>query len=129
MSVVKIAITDDHKIFRKGLKTTLQDAEQFEVVMEADNGQELLDRYKAYKPDVFIMDINMPGLDGIATTRKLLEEYPAAKVIALSVSNQDVYVAKMFEAGARGYLLKDADPEEIIKAVNMVMKMLRKRSG
>lgn len=120
MNKIKISITDDHKIFREGLKTALSVCPDFEIVLESDNGEELLQNYPRVRPDIFLMDINMPKLDGISTTKQLKQALPDARIIALSVSNQELYVSKMFDAGAKGYILKDADPEEIIKAIQMV---------
>ena len=120
MSAIKIAMVDDHKIFRQGVRTVLQPVKNFEVVLELSSGQELLDAYEQVAPDVVLMDIKMQGMDGITTTKKLLHSFPAAKVIALSVFDQEIYISNMFEAGARGYLLKDAEPEEIVYAINKV---------
>ncbi|MBP6303553.1 MAG: response regulator transcription factor [Bacteroidia bacterium] len=120
MNKIRIAIVDDHKIFRQGVKSVLQPVKDFEVVLEVSNGQDLLNQFSEVLPDVVLMDIKMAGMDGIATTRQLMQTYLQAKVIGLSVFDQEIYISSMFEAGAKGYLLKDAEPEEIVYAINKV---------
>ncbi len=120
MNKIRIAIVDDHKIFRQGVKSVLQPVKNFEVVLEVNNGQDLLDQFSAILPDVVLMDIKMAGMDGITTTRHLIQTHPLARVIGLSVFDQEIYISNMFEAGAKGYLLKDAEPEEIVYAINKV---------
>ena len=120
MNKIRIAIVDDHKIFRQGVKSVLQPVKDFEVVLEVSNGQDLLNQFSEVLPDVVLMDIKMAGMDGIATTRLLMQTHVQAKVIGLSVFDQEIYISSMFEAGAKGYLLKDAEPEEIVYAINKV---------
>jgi DNA-binding NarL/FixJ family response regulator len=120
MNKIRIAIVDDHKIFRQGVKSVLQPVKEFEVVLEVNNGQDLLNQFSEVLPDVVLMDIKMAGMDGIATTRLLMQTHVQAKVIGLSVFDQEIYISSMFEAGAKGYLLKDAEPEEIVYAINKV---------
>jgi DNA-binding NarL/FixJ family response regulator len=120
MEKIKLAIVDDHKIFRNGLKATLEDCEQFDLVLEASNGKQLLALLSTAMPDVILMDIKMPELDGIQTTALVKEKYSHIKVLALSMFNEDKYIVDMMKAGASGYLLKNAEPEEIIEAVSTV---------
>lgn len=120
MNKIRIAIVDDHKIFRQGVKSVLQPVKEFEVVLEVNNGQDLLIKFPEVLPDVVLMDIKMAGMDGITTTRHLIQSHPQARVIGLSVFDQEIYISNMFEAGAKGYLLKDAEPEEIVYAIHKV---------
>ncbi|WP_295794735.1 response regulator transcription factor [Mucilaginibacter sp.] len=120
MGKIKLAIADDHKIFRNGLKATLEDCADFDLVIEASNGKQLLGMLTDIKPDVILMDIKMPEMDGIQTTTAIKQKYRDVKVLALSMFNEDKYIVDMMKAGASGYLLKNAEPEEIIEAISTV---------
>ncbi len=120
MEKIRLGIADDHKIFRNGLKATLEDNPDFEIVVEAANGKQLLALLAGKVPDVILMDIKMPELDGIQTTAQVKQRYPGIKVLALSMFNEDKYIMDMMKAGASGYLLKNAEPEEIIEAISTV---------
>lgn len=120
MKKINLAIVDDHKIFRNGLKATLEECADFELVLEASNGKQLLGLLTEVTPDVILMDIKMPEMDGIQTTSAVKQLYPQIKVLALSMFNEDKYIIDMMKAGASGYLLKNAEPEEIIEAVSTV---------
>ncbi|WP_428328132.1 response regulator [Mucilaginibacter sp.] len=120
MEKIKLAIADDHKIFRNGLKATLEDCTDFDLVLEASNGKQLLAMLATVTPDVILMDIKMPEMDGIQTTAQVKQLYGKIKVLALSMFNEDKYIVDMMKAGASGYLLKNAEPEEIINAVSTV---------
>jgi DNA-binding NarL/FixJ family response regulator len=120
MGKIKLAIADDHKIFRNGLKATLEDCADFDLVIEASNGKQLLGMLTEVKPDVILMDIKMPEMDGIQTTTAIKQKYRDVKVLALSMFNEDKYIVDMMKAGASGYLLKNAEPEEIIEAISTV---------
>jgi DNA-binding NarL/FixJ family response regulator len=120
MGKIKLAIADDHKIFRNGLKATLEDCADFDLVIEASNGKQLLGMLTDIKPDVILMDIKMPEMDGIQTTTAIKQKYKDVKVLALSMFNEDKYIVDMMKAGASGYLLKNAEPEEIIEAISTV---------
>jgi DNA-binding NarL/FixJ family response regulator len=120
MKKIKLAIADDHKIFRNGLKATLEDCVDFDLVLEASNGRQLLGMLVSTVPDVILMDIKMPEMDGIQTTAVVKQQYKNIKVLALSMFNEDKYIVDMMKAGASGYLLKNAEPEEIIEAISTV---------
>jgi DNA-binding NarL/FixJ family response regulator len=120
MKKIKLAIADDHKIFRNGLKATLEDCAEFDLVLEASNGKQLIGLLTATTPDIILMDIKMPEMDGIQTTSYVKQHYPQIKVLALSMFNEDKYIVDMMKAGASGYLLKNAEPEEIIEAISTV---------
>ena len=122
MEKIKLGIADDHKIFRNGLKATLEDCADFDLVLEASNGKQLIAMLAsaAVLPDVMLMDIKMPELDGIQTTAVVKQLYNKIKVLALSMFNEDKYIVDMMKAGASGYLLKNAEPEEIIEAISTV---------
>jgi len=122
MEKIKLGIADDHKIFRNGLKATLEDCADFDLILEASNGKQLIAMLASapVKPDVMLMDIKMPELDGIQTTAQVKQLYSKIKVLALSMFNEDKYIVDMMKAGASGYLLKNAEPEEIIEAISTV---------
>lgn len=117
-----ILIADDHALFRAGLKTMLNRQKNFQVVGEADSGIQVVEKAKKFLPDVIIMDISMPGKDGITATREVLKISPRTRIIGLSIHGGKRFVGKMLQAGASGYVLKDNAPEEIIQAVNTVSK-------
>jgi len=120
MEKIRLAIADDHKIFRNGLKATLEDSDAFDLVLEASNGKQLIAQLNTITPDVILMDIKMPELDGIQTTAWVRQHHKNIKVLALSMFNEDKYIVDMMKAGASGYLLKNAEPEEIIEAISTV---------
>jgi DNA-binding NarL/FixJ family response regulator len=116
---VKILLVDDHKMMRDGLRAILE-KEELIVVGEAASGREALVSARRLRPQIVVMDISMPELNGIDATRKLLAELPGTKVIALSMNSDRRYVLAMFKAGAVGYLLKNSASEELIAAVRAV---------
>jgi len=120
MEKIRLAIADDHKIFRNGLKATLEDCADFDLLIEASNGKQLIGMLTDHTPDVILMDIKMPEMDGIQTTTAVKQKYKDVKVLALSMFNEDKYIVDMMKAGASGYLLKNAEPEEIIEAIQTV---------
>ncbi|MBS1532498.1 MAG: response regulator transcription factor [Bacteroidetes bacterium] len=117
MKPINLAIADDHKIFRNGLKATLEDYPDFNLMVEASNGRELIGLLSEHTPDVVLMDIKMPEMDGMQTTAYINQNHKSVKVLALSMHNEDKYIVDMMRAGASGYLLKNAEPEEIIEAI------------
>lgn len=120
--MINLAIADDHKIFREGLKATLEDCTDLNILFEAANGIELVKQLAFKSPDVVLMDIKMPEMDGMQATAHIQEHYNQVKVLALSMFNEDKYILDMMKAGASGYLLKNAEPQEIIDAVFTVYK-------
>ncbi|MBS1500637.1 MAG: response regulator transcription factor [Bacteroidetes bacterium] len=120
MKPINLAIADDHKIFRNGLKATLEDYPDLNLLIEASNGKELIGQMTTHVPDVVLMDIKMPEMDGMQTTAYLREHFSQVKVLTLSMHNEDKYIVDMMKAGASGYLLKNAEPEEIIEAISTV---------
>ena len=119
MSSIRVLIADDHQFFRRGLVAACE-AEGFEVVGEAENGQQAVELARQTEPDVILMDIKMPIVDGVQATRLIVEENPAARVIILTTFQKDEYVFDALRAGASGYLLKDVQEETLARGVRMV---------
>ena len=119
---IRIAIADDHQIFRDGFKLLLKHQPELELVGEAEHGRELLDVIVQQQPDVLILDIQMPVMDGIATCKEVTKRHPGVKVIALSMFNDDNLIVDMLEAGAKGYLLKNTNKQELSQAVKAVFE-------
>ena len=117
MEKIKIIITDDHQLFRNGLKILLNAFQEFEVAGEASNGEEFLRLLKNTPADVVLMDINMPGMNGIDATRAILQHNPEAGIVMVTMLEDDASVFAAMRAGARGYLLKGADQNEIVLAI------------
>jgi DNA-binding NarL/FixJ family response regulator len=118
--MIRVILVDDHTIIRDGVRALLSEQEGLEVVGEAGNGQELLEMLAHTPADVVLMDINMPVMDGVEATRLLQEEHPQVRVLALSMLDHEEYVNRMFEAGAVGYVLKNAGKLEIVYAIRTV---------
>ncbi|MBP2241970.1 two-component system response regulator DegU [Cytobacillus eiseniae] len=116
----KIVIIDDHQLFREGVKRILDFEKSFEVVAEGDDGSEAVSIVEQYHPDVIIMDINMPNINGVEATRQLIEKYPESKVIILSIHDDENYVSHALKTGASGYLLKEMDADALVEAVKVV---------
>ena len=116
----KILIIDDHPLFREGVKKILSFENDLEVVAEGDDGRDACDLVERYQPDVVIMDINMPNMNGIEATRLLTKKYPQAKVIILSIHDDENYVSHALKSGAQGYLLKEMDGETLVEAIKIV---------
>lgn len=119
---IQLIIADDHDVYRDGLRALLQNVKELEVSGEAANGKQLISICEEKKPDVVMTDIMMPVMDGIKATAWLAEHMPAVRVIALSMFNQDNLILDMINAGASGYLIKNAHKTEIIEAIHSVYK-------
>jgi two-component system, NarL family, response regulator NreC len=117
---IKLLIADDHEIFRDGFKLMLSKFTDIELVGEAENGRELVELTKKLKPDVIITDIKMPIMDGIDATQKISEKYPDIGIIGLSMFDEDDLIIDMLEAGAKGFLIKNAGKLEITEAIRTV---------
>jgi DNA-binding NarL/FixJ family response regulator len=119
-STIKIILADDHEIFRDGFKAMLRKQPLVELVAEASNGEELVELTRQLQPGVIVTDIKMPKMDGLQATRILSKEFPNIGIIALSMIDEENLIIDMMEAGARGYLLKNAHKTEIIEAIKAV---------
>jgi DNA-binding NarL/FixJ family response regulator len=115
--MIKVLIADDHQMFVDGLKSLLEESTEINVVAEAKNGLEVLDICNVKEVDIVIMDINMPLMDGIQTTRELLKRKPSIKILGLSMFNDRDYIADMLKAGALGYILKNTGKENLLNAI------------
>lgn len=120
MKKIKIALADDYKIFREGLKVSLSSDEQISIIHEADNGEDLLSNIEKEKPDLIIMDLKMPIMDGMEATQIIRKKYPEIKILVVSMYDDDKFIIHLMEIGANGYLLKNAEPDEIRKAIHAV---------
>ena len=119
MSALRVVIVDDHPLFREGLGAVLADADM-DVVGQAATGEEALEVVPRADPDVVLMDLHMPGMGGVEATRRLLVERPHLAVLVLTMMTDDATIAAALRAGARGYLLKEAEPQEIMRAITSV---------
>lgn len=117
---IKILLADDHKIVRDGLKSLIKKEVGMEVVGEADNGRKTVQLARDLEPEIIIMDISMPDLNGIEATRQIVADSPDVKIIALSMHSDKRYVKGVLSAGASGYLLKDSAFEELVEAIRTV---------
>ncbi|RXK58559.1 response regulator transcription factor [Lacibacter luteus] len=119
---ITIVIADDHEIFRDGFTVMIKKFPEITIIGEAENGTELVALVRKLRPDVVLTDIKMPKMDGIEATKLLVQEQPGTNIIALSMFDEDNLIVDMLEAGARGYLLKNAHKDEIIEAIKAVYK-------
>ncbi len=120
MSAIKVLVVDDHDLFRRGLMEVLEEEADMHVIGEARNGLEAIERVEELSPDVVFMDLNMPGQNGIETTAFLTQKWPELKVLVLTVSEEAADLYNALKVGARGYVLKISDPQEIIDALRQV---------
>ena len=119
---IKVAIADDHKIFRKGVILSMRPYTNINFVMEADNGDELIEKIPEFEPDIILCDLKMPIKDGIDATKVISKQFPNIKVIILTMYEDERFVGHLMECGAAGYLLKSTDPAEIKRAITDVMR-------
>ena len=117
---IKVLLVDDHAIIREGLRSLLEKQPEMEVIADTDDGRKALRLVRELSPDIVIMDITMPGLNGIEATRQITAEFPDVKVIALSIHSKRRYVADMLSAGATGYILKECLFDELVAAIKAV---------
>ena len=122
MADIKYLITDDHKIFRQGLRLALNNYPNLKFIGEAGNGLELLSLLEAQVPDVILLDLKMPQMDGMEVLKKIRVKYPDIKILILTMYDEEHFVLHLIEAGANGYLLKNAEPDEIHLAIQTVME-------
>ena len=121
MDTIGILLADDHRLIREGIKTYLQTQKEFVIKGEAENGEEAVSKALDLKPDIILMDINMPKMDGIQAITQIKKELPETKIIVLTVFTQNEKVFPAINAGADGYLLKDILPEELLSAIHSVV--------
>jgi DNA-binding NarL/FixJ family response regulator len=117
---IRLLLVDDQQLLRHGLHLLLEMEPGLQVAGEASNGQEALEAYSRLQPDVVLMDIRMPVMDGVAATRELLQRWPGSKIIILTTFDDDTYVFEGLRAGAMGYLLKDVSAQELAQAIRTV---------
>lgn len=122
MRKIEIILCEDHAIFRDGIKSTLEGEEKVKVIAEAENGKECLQLLEQHKPDIILMDINMPVMDGIECLKKVKEKFPEIMVIALTQYDEKRFIKQMLKNGASGYLLKSTSRREMMIAFNEVLK-------
>jgi DNA-binding NarL/FixJ family response regulator len=121
MNKIKVAIVDDHSLFRNGLKLLLSGFPEMEVVCESSNGREFLQELNQMTPDIVLMDIEMPVMNGIEATQESLKKLSNLKIITLSMFGEEEYYYKMIDAGVKGFVLKNSDIDEVVKAIHTVM--------
>ena len=120
MKKIKVFLVDDHKLFRNGLTLLMENEKDVVVTGEAENGKQFCEAIEQEQPDVVLMDIEMPEMDGFQATEAACRKYPGIKVISLTMFGEEHYYLKMIEAGAKGFILKNSDIDEVIKAIKTV---------
>ena len=117
---IRIIIADDHRVFIDGMKALLKEFPEMKVIAEAENGDQLIELVSTHQPDLVLTDIQMPVKDGIEATKEIHKRFPEIKIVALSMMNESIYIKKMLEAGASGYILKTVNKEELISTIQRV---------
>ena len=120
MEALRVLIADDHPLFRHGIREFLNLAPDIQVIGEATSGEEVITQAEALQPDVILMDVNMPGINGIEATRRILHDSPHIRILVVTMFEDDGTVFAAMRAGARGYILKDAEKENILRAIQAV---------
>jgi two-component system invasion response regulator UvrY len=118
--MISVLLTDDHLLVRTGIRRLLEDSKQVEIVGEADCGEDSLTLAQQLKPDVILMDVNMPGIGGVEACRRILQRDPSQKIIVLTIHNEQTFPKRMLEIGAKGYLTKECDVDEMLLAIRQV---------
>ncbi len=118
---LRVVLADDHEIMRQGLRLLLEKHSDMEVVGEANDGLKAIELAKEFKPDVVVMDVNMPGVDGPDATRRIVSSQPETRIVALSMHSKKGFIIEMLKAGASGYVLKENAFSELVNAINTVM--------
>ena len=122
LSQIKIALADDHKIFRRGIISSMRQYSNLNFVLEANNGEDLLNQIPLHNPDIVLCDLKMPIKDGIDVTKIVTVKHPNVRVIILTMYEDERFIQNLMECGAAGYLVKNTEPAEIYKAINEVTK-------
>lgn len=120
MSAIKVLIVDDHNLVREGLKAVFDQGDEVDIVGEAGSGEEALEMVDKVKPDVILMDISMPGMNGIQATKLIREKHPEARIVMLTMLDQEGYVYEAVKAGATGYMLKNTSSDDLVHAIQTV---------
>ena len=118
--MINVLLTDDHELVRTGIRRLLEDTGQVQIVGEADCGEVSLKLAQSLKPDVILMDVNMPGIGGVETCRRIMQRNPKQKIIVLTVHNEQTFPKRLLEIGAKGYLTKECGVDEMVKAIKQV---------
>ncbi|WP_377643933.1 response regulator [Oryzobacter terrae] len=117
---IRVVVVDDHPVFREGFAALLRSIPDIEVLATASSGEEAVEAVEAHRPAVVVMDVQMPGMDGVEATRRVVAAHPDTGVVVLTMSEEDATLLDAVRAGARGYLLKGAEPDEIVRAITTV---------
>ncbi len=118
--MISVLLTDDHELVRTGIRRLLEDSKQVRIVGEADCGEDALTLAQKLKPDVILMDVNMPGIGGVEACRRILQRDPSQKIIVLTIHNEQTFPKRMLEIGAKGYLTKECGVDEMLDAIRQV---------
>jgi len=122
MSPIRLLVADDHSLFRRGLVSLFAARRDFTVVGEAENGTQALEQARVFKPDIIILDVRMPDIDGLETLRRIRAEQPKARIVMLTASEDDKDMAEALQAGAQAYIVKTTEPDELFAQLHRVMQ-------